>query len=78
MRRADPGDEIAVRAGVYREKVSTVRSGSTGKPISIVGPQSGKSRLGRYQAVLTTAGGFPPGAAPERVLVVEDGKVREQ
>jgi DNA replication and repair protein RecF len=29
------------------------------------------------QALLTTAGGFPPGAAPERILVVEDGKVRE-
>jgi DNA replication and repair protein RecF len=29
------------------------------------------------QVVLTSAGGLPPAAAPERVLVVEDGKVRE-
>ena len=27
------------------------------------------------QAVLTTAGGLPPGATPEQVLVVEDGKL---
>jgi DNA replication and repair protein RecF len=29
------------------------------------------------QAILTTAGGFPAGATPERIMVVEDGKVRE-
>jgi DNA replication and repair protein RecF len=29
------------------------------------------------QAVLTSASAFPPGASPERTLVVEDGKVRE-
>jgi DNA replication and repair protein RecF len=39
--------------------------------------QSLLAHLPAGQAVLTTAGGFPPGATPERVLVVEDGKVRE-
>jgi DNA replication and repair protein RecF len=29
------------------------------------------------QAILTTASGFPSGATPELILVVEDGKVRE-
>lgn len=37
---AMPGDTVRVPPGVYREKVTTVRSGTSEEPIRIVGPES--------------------------------------
>lgn len=54
LNKAVAGTTVHLAAGVYDEKVSTVRSGSAGRPISIVGPERGMSRAGRYSAVLTS------------------------
>jgi hypothetical protein len=54
LNKATAGTTVHLGAGVYNEHVTTVRAGTAGHPIAIVGPESGKSRAGRYQAVLTT------------------------
>jgi hypothetical protein len=54
--KATPGTQITLAPGVYRETVATVRDGAPGAPITIKGPESGKDRAGRYQAVLYGTG----------------------
>jgi hypothetical protein len=54
--RATPGTVINLAPGVYRERLATVRDGAPGAPITIKGPESGKDRAGRYQAVVYGTG----------------------
>lgn len=52
LNKVQPGDTVNLAPGVYREKLTTMRSGGSGAPITIKGPETGKDRSGRYRAVL--------------------------
>ena len=54
--KAVPGTQITLSPGVYREQLATMRDGTPEAPITIKGPESGKDRAGRYQAVLFGSG----------------------
>jgi hypothetical protein len=53
---AGPGTVIELAPGEYREQPVTVRDGAPGAPITVRGPEQGKDRAGRYQAVLYGTG----------------------
>lgn len=53
---AQPGTQINVAEGVYRESLRTVRAGSAQAAIVIRGPETGKVRSGRYRAVVYGTG----------------------
>jgi hypothetical protein len=53
---ANPGTQINLAPGVYREQLQTVRDGTQDAPIVIKGPESGTDRAGRYQATLYGTG----------------------
>jgi hypothetical protein len=54
--RARPGVTINLAPGVYRERPVTSQDGAPGAPITIKGPETGKDRAGRYQAVVYGTG----------------------
>lgn len=56
LKQATPGMVINLAPGEYREQLTTVRTGSADAPITIRGPEQGKDRSGRYQAVVRGQG----------------------
>jgi hypothetical protein len=50
------GSTITLAPGVYRESIVTKTAGTATSPITIKGPETGKSVGGRYQAVLASKG----------------------
>ena len=52
LNRAVPGTTIRLGVGVYREQPTTMRNGTASAPITIQGPESGRSASERYKAVL--------------------------
>jgi hypothetical protein len=55
LNKATAGTTIHLAPGAYGENLATVRSGTAANPITIQGPESGKDRAGRYQAVLSAS-----------------------
>ena len=53
---AAPGSTITLAAGEYPESIVTKTAGTAASPITIKGPESGKSVSGRYQAVVKSKG----------------------
>ena len=53
---AAPGSTITLAAGEYPESIVTKTAGTAASPITIKGPESGKSASGRYQAVVKSKG----------------------
>ena len=53
---AAAGSTITLAPGVYRESIVTKTAGTATSPITIKGPETGKSVVGRYQAVLAGKG----------------------
>jgi Protein of unknown function (DUF1565) len=56
LEEATPGTVINLAPGTYREQLTTVHDGAPGAPITIKGPETGKDRAGRYQAVVYGTG----------------------
>jgi hypothetical protein len=56
LEKATAGSVITLAPGVYHEQPTTVRDGVQGLPIVIKGPETGKDRAGRYQAVVYGTG----------------------
>jgi hypothetical protein len=56
LNAAKPGTTIHLAAGLYRERPTTVRSGTAKARIVIQGPERGKAVSGRYRAVLYGTG----------------------
>jgi hypothetical protein len=56
LERAAPGTQVTLAPGVYRENLQTVRDGTPEAPIWIKGPEAGKDRAGRYQAIVYGTG----------------------
>src|SRR6476661_589333 len=53
---AAAGSTITLAPGVYRESIATKTAGTAASPITIKGPETGKSVSGRYKAVLAGKG----------------------
>ena len=53
---AAPGSTITLAAGEYPESIVTKTAGTAASPITIKGPETGKSVSGRYQAVVKSKG----------------------
>jgi hypothetical protein len=56
LAKAEPGTEISLAPGVYREELTTVHDGTAAAPITIKGPETGTDRTGRYKATLYGTG----------------------
>jgi len=52
LKRVRSGDTIKLAAGAYHEQLTTLTAGTSGHPITIKGPETGKDWSGRYKAVL--------------------------
>jgi hypothetical protein len=49
---AEPGTEIDLAPGLYRERITTRANGTSDHPIVIKGPESGRDRADRYRATV--------------------------
>jgi hypothetical protein len=56
LQKAEPGTEISLAPGVYREELTTVHDGTAAAPITIRGPETGTDQAGRYKATLYGTG----------------------